>query len=323
MRRLFASLVAAALAVAGPARADTTIGPVTFGNVFDCTTTPGTCTITPAGITNNMLASGISASKITGPFTSLQTIDLNAAALPTPYAGSVLHLGNADGTDTAMTFDAFAASPFVVFRRAAGTAASPSAVQQFESLGAVYFQGYGATGYTATARAGIQSLAPENWTDSAQGANVNILTTENGTTDMYRRVRFANDGGVEIFAASGVAPTGASKGVGTLNLAGDLYNNGTAPTGTGGYVREDGATLSGPILDTTLMVGSATPLTLATGEVGLAKITASGSAPGAAGLKLAVVCGTNAGTAKIIAYAGTSTTAATVLDNIGSGVTGC
>lgn len=71
----------------------------------------------------------------------------------------------------------------------------------------------------------------------------------------------------------------------------------------------------------TLVLG--TTLTLASGEIGLAKITASGSAPGAAGLKMAVVCGTNAGSAKIIAYAGSSTTAATVLDNIGSGVTGC
>lgn len=60
------------------------------------------------------------------------------------------------------------------------------------------------------------------------------------------------------------------------------------------------------------------------GELILNRATASASAPGAgAGGKLAVVCGTNAGTAKIVAYAGTSTTAVTVVDNIGSGVTGC
>jgi hypothetical protein len=70
-------------------------------------------------------------------------------------------------------------------------------------------------------------------------------------------------------------------------------------------------------------IGSTTALTLAGGEVGLTKIAASGSAPGAAGLKFAAVCGTNAGAAKIIAYAGTSTTPVTIVDNIGSGVTGC
>lgn len=76
-------------------------------------------------------------------------------------------------------------------------------------------------------------------------------------------------------------------------------------------------------LPQSLMVGSLTNLTLAAGEVGLSKITASGTAPGAAGLKLGAVCGTNAGSAKIIAYAGTSTTPVTVIDNVGSGVTGC
>lgn len=64
-------------------------------------------------------------------------------------------------------------------------------------------------------------------------------------------------------------------------------------------------------------------LTLGTGEMGWAKTTASGSAPGAAGTKMAWVCGTNAGTSKLISYAGTSTTPVTVIDNVGAGVTGC
>lgn len=72
-----------------------------------------------------------------------------------------------------------------------------------------------------------------------------------------------------------------------------------------------------------LQIGSTTQLTLTQGAVGLAKITASASAPGASGSKLEVVCGTNAGTAKLIMYAGTSGTAVTVLDNVGAGVTGC
>jgi hypothetical protein len=72
-----------------------------------------------------------------------------------------------------------------------------------------------------------------------------------------------------------------------------------------------------------LLVGATTQLILANGELGLTKGTASGSAPGAAGLKLATVCGTTAGSAKLIVYAGNSTTPATLLDNIGSGVSGC
>jgi hypothetical protein len=64
-------------------------------------------------------------------------------------------------------------------------------------------------------------------------------------------------------------------------------------------------------------------LTMSQGEFGLSKIAASGTAPGPSGVKLEAVCGSTAGTAKIIAYAGTSATPVTIVDNIGSGVSGC
>lgn len=71
-----------------------------------------------------------------------------------------------------------------------------------------------------------------------------------------------------------------------------------------------------------LSLGS-TALTVPAGALGMAKITASASAPGATGGKIELVCGTNAGTAKLVVYAGTSGTAVTITDNIGTGVTGC
>jgi hypothetical protein len=58
-----------------------------------------------------------------------------------------------------------------------------------------------------------------------------------------------------------------------------------------------------------------------TGILGVAKGTAA--APGASFLGLSAVCGTNAGTAKLQALAGTSATPTTLLDNIGAGFTGC
>jgi hypothetical protein len=74
-----------------------------------------------------------------------------------------------------------------------------------------------------------------------------------------------------------------------------------------------------------LSVGTlATTLAQAPGEIGLARRTPAGdSAPGAAGGKLALVCGTTAGTAALKVYAGTSATPVTIIDNIGAGVTGC
>ena len=55
-----------------------------------------------------------------------------------------------------------------------------------------------------------------------------------------------------------------------------------------------------------------TPLTTA-------KISATGTAPGAGFAKIEWVAGTNAGTCKLIAYAGTSTTPTTIVDNVGGG----
>lgn len=92
----------------------------------------------------------------------------------------------------------------------------------------------------------------------------------------------------------------------------------TTKTGTGNSVFD-----TAPVFPTTLMLGASTALTLATGEHGYAKVAASGSAPGAAGAKESWVCGTGAGTAKKISYAGTSTTPVNVVDNVGTGVTGC
>ena len=51
--------------------------------------------------------------------------------------------------------------------------------------------------------------------------------------------------------------------------------------------------------------------------------TADTVAPGATLSRVETVCGTEPGTAKIIVYAGTSATPTTLLDNIGSGVSGC
>jgi len=59
------------------------------------------------------------------------------------------------------------------------------------------------------------------------------------------------------------------------------------------------------------------------GEVTLGRTTAAASAPGAANGRLRFVCGTTAGTAKLVAYAGTSATPVTITDNIGAGVSGC
>jgi hypothetical protein len=71
--------------------------------------------------------------------------------------------------------------------------------------------------------------------------------------------------------------------------------------------------------DSGIALGPVPGNSMSAGEVAMAKITASGTAAGAGVMKFEVVAGTNAGTCKLIAYAGTSTTPATIVDNVGSG----
>lgn len=61
--------------------------------------------------------------------------------------------------------------------------------------------------------------------------------------------------------------------------------------------------------------------TVVTGNAGAATIT--GVAPGAGQSGIIAACGTNAGTGALYAGAGTSTTYVKLLDNLGTGVTGC
>jgi hypothetical protein len=93
-----------------------------------------------------------------------------------------------------------------------------------------------------------------------------------------------------------------------------------ALTNGGGQFQVD-ATGNGWV-KTNLSVGNS-PLILSPDTIGITKVTGSNTAPGADGLKLEVTCGTKPGTAKLQAYAGTSTTPTTIMDNIGSGLSGC
>lgn len=142
-------------------------------------------------------------------------------------------------------------------------------------------------------------------------------------------------GAENVIIGFGVASTTLQTG--SFNIVIGIANNcDTAASNTSGSIRicstggltwamSGGATPSTSITSIAggFQIGSTTNLTLAGSEFGIQKITASGSAPGAAGGKIALVCGTNAGSAKLIAAAGTSATAVTILDNIGSGVSGC
>lgn len=142
-----------------------------------------------------------------------------------------------------------------------------------------------------------------------------IYNTTDAPTTNYERANLtwaANEFYIQTLAGG----TGGNRNIkifpaGTLSLGAN--NLAKWVVGTSGDMQATGA----------FALSLVNGLTLTAGALGLPKMTASASAPGATGGKLELVCGTNAGSAKLVAYAGTSATAVTVLDNIGSGVTGC
>lgn len=165
-----------------------------------------------------------------------------------------------------------------------------------------------------------------------------LNTTANGGTGLTAAVTGLMIGNGTIYGAyTGTSCT--NQFVRSLSVAGVATcatvasTDVSSVTGTGAFVLATTPTLVTPVLGVAtgtsiavssyLQAGSTTPLTLTAGSIGMTKITASGTAPGAAGVKFEVVCGTNAGTAKLTMSAGTSATPVTIVDNVGAAVTGC
>jgi len=104
----------------------------------------------------------------------------------------------AEGAEEGVYIDRFvsisaASAPVILARRARGSAASPTALLNGDTIGVFGFRGYGATGFGAGSRAGIAALASENWTDTAQGALFGMFTTANGTdTATYKMQLFGS-----------------------------------------------------------------------------------------------------------------------------------
>lgn len=78
--------------------------------------------------------------------------------------------------------DAYAADPTRLFRRAAGTSGSPTAVQAAQKLALFDVRGRGATVYATARRAGLYAVTTEIWSDTAQGTAWEFETTAATTT---------------------------------------------------------------------------------------------------------------------------------------------
>jgi len=157
-------------------------------------------------------------------FKTALTLDANASALQTPPTGTLFHLGGTDATAARMTVDGHGSFVTFSFRRAQGTAASPTNVTSGQTLGSMNAFAYGATGYSSTARVAVNFSAAEAWTDSAQGANVSFQTTPAGSTSIATIATITDVGNVKIGGTANRATTEGTKHI-------DIFD-GTAPVGT-------------------------------------------------------------------------------------------
>jgi hypothetical protein len=170
----------------------------------------------------------------------------------------------------------------------------------------------------AAAAAACFCYADENWDSSHHGSHCSIYGTPVGQRPrLLRYMAFGgkdpqgNGSGIKIITYKPIA-------FACLTNSCSMFKTAASGVGINALLADESgnAFLSGSFLQ----AGSATPAGGAqAGDLVLAKETDAAAAPGAGFCVIKAVAGTNAGSGKLIARCGTSTTAVTITDNIGSG----
>lgn len=179
-----------------------TLAPIQTGNIGKFLTTDSNvvswATITSStvglgNVTNESKATMFTSPAFTGTVTSSGNVGIGNIA----SANILGNLHISTDSSASVYFDRFGnAPPNMIYRRANGTLASPTAVQTDNQLFALGGRGYGATGFSSGGRAAVYAAAAENWNDTAQGAYLAITTTPNTTATARTVVKVDQDGKV-------------------------------------------------------------------------------------------------------------------------------
>lgn len=105
---------------------------------------------------------------------------------------SATRLRVASNTNTTVDVGAFnnaSSGAFLYLTSARGTQASPTASLSGDVIGGLGARGYGATGFPTGSRAGIEFLAENDWTDSAQGARISFRVTSGTSVNTSERMK--------------------------------------------------------------------------------------------------------------------------------------
>jgi hypothetical protein len=186
-----------------------TMAAFTVANIFNLPTVT---------VTGNIL--DFPHTKLTGA--GVLTLNTTSAAAPTPVANTILHVVGSNNAELQIDSTGTGGDSSIQIRHARGTAGTPSALQSGDLIGGVGYAGYGATGYSS-GRAAVLGYTRENWTDAAQGANLEFQTTPTGSTTRAVAMRLgagstATDATLTVMRGAPVVPTPVS--ISVLHLVG-------------------------------------------------------------------------------------------------------
>lgn len=182
----------------------------------------------------------------------LLTVTGNAASLQAPsFSGTIMQFANVDGANTRLLLDSYGTvNASMNFRKARNTAASPSAVQSGDLVGAISFAGYGTSQYNSTDSALISAVAAENFTNTATGTYFTVNPIPAGQLTAIEGFRVNASGGFHI------GQTGADPGANNLKVQGSY--------GSAIPVTKTGTSGSMGVSDSSLIIDSSGTYTLTT-----------------------------------------------------------
>jgi hypothetical protein len=164
---------------------------------------------------------------------------LQAAHTPQPGAAGTSFVVSSESSSTRLLYDNYnstAGGANLTFRKARGTAASPSALALNDQLINIAAFGYGTSAYSAGTRAGIVVIANEAWTDTAHGTYMYFHSTTVGSTTNIQHL-IITDGHVRLGTTNNVdLQMGGANTVITADRIFRLrsYTMGTLPSGSAG-----------------------------------------------------------------------------------------
>lgn len=162
------------------------------------------------------------------------TVSLNASPLSTPLPTSVAQFGGPNGSNARLSVEAYGGAPAMDFRAASGTAASPGAVITDQLIGLFTASGHNGSAFPGGASAVIQFKAGGAWTPSSTPSYIVLRTTPVGSITPVDALLIDASGGVVVGA-----PTGGSKGAGTINATA-VYDDNVLLTCMGTQHLKDG-----------------------------------------------------------------------------------